>query len=90
MPVSRYRLALHSKTQMSVLWLSVRPTQLSLLEDIILTKPGFSIVVDAIAVVSRINFTHITISVHKPKSSLVATCTRRRYMVHRNRDSYEV
>jgi hypothetical protein len=35
-------------------------------------------------VISRINFTHITISVHKTGSSPEADGTRRRYRVHRN------
>ena len=39
--------------------------------------------------VSRINFTHITISVHSLGSSLVAIGTRRHYMVHRSQDSCE-
>ncbi len=40
-------------------------------------------------VISRIDFTHITISAHKPGSSLGVDGTRRRYRVRRNRDSYE-
>ena len=41
-------------------------------------------------VISRINFTHITISVHRTKTPLEAIGTRKHYMAHHNRDSYEV
>ena len=40
-------------------------------------------------VVSRINFTHITIFLHNPKSSPEAICTRIRYMAHPSQGSCE-
>ncbi len=42
------------------------------------------------AVVSRIDFTHITISAHSSESSPGVDGTRMRYKAHRNRDSCEV
>ncbi len=47
-------------------------------------------VTEITTVVSRIDFTHITISAHSSESSPGVDGTRMRYKAHRNRDSCEV
>jgi hypothetical protein len=50
----------------------------------------YIVIICLLGVVSRINFTHITIFAHRTRSFLEAIGTRTRYTVHRNRGSCEV